>query len=157
MTPRHPSTPPVASRRTVLALGSGALASLVVRPAAATPEALQAAIADFTKGATAQPGRVRLDIPLLVENGNAVPLTVRVDSPMTAQDHVRRIAVFNEKTPLPNVAVFHLSPRSGRAQVSTRIRLGDSQIIVAVAELSDGSLWSAQAELIVTLPSCAEN
>jgi len=157
MTPRHPSTPPVASRRTVLALGSGALASLVVRPAAATPEALQAAIADFTKGATAQPGRVRLDIPLLVENGNAVPLTVRVDSPMTAQDHVRRIAVFNEKNPLPNVAVFHLSPRSGRAQVSTRIRLGDSQIIVAVAELSDGSLWSAQAELIVTLPSCAEN
>lgn len=157
MTPPHPHTPPVASRRTVLALGTGALASLVVRPAAATPEALQAAIAEFTKGATAQPGRVRLDIPLLVENGNAVPLAVRVDSPMTAQDYVRRIAVFNEKNPLPNVAVFHLSPRNGRAQVSTRIRLGDSQIIVAVAELSDGSLWSAQAELIVTLPSCAEN
>jgi len=157
MTAPHPHSPPAASRRTVLALGTGALVSLVIRPAAATPEALQGAIADFTKGAVARPGRVRLDIPLLVENGNAVPLTVRVDSPMTADDHVRRIAVFNEKNPQPNVAVFYLSPRSGRAQVSTRIRLGDSQIIVAVAELSDGSLWSAQAELVVTLPSCAED
>lgn len=157
MTPPHPFMPPVASRRTALALGTCALASLVIRPAKATPEALRAAIADFTKGATAQSGRVRLDIPLLVENGNAVPLTVSVDSPMTSQDHVRRIAVFNEKNPQSNVAVFHLGPRNGRALVSTRIRLGDSQIIVAVAELSDGSLWSAQAELIVTLPACAEN
>jgi sulfur-oxidizing protein SoxY len=157
MTPPLPHAPPVASRRTVLVLGTGALATLVVRPAAATPEALQAAIADFTKGAVARPGRVRLDIPLLVENGNAVPVTVRVDSPMTVEDHVRRIALFNEKNPQPNIAVFYLSPRNGRAQVSTRIRLGDSQIIIAVAELSDGSLWSAQAELIVTLPACAED
>jgi sulfur-oxidizing protein SoxY len=102
-------------------------------------------------------GRVLLDIPPLVENGNSVPLTVRVESSMTPQDFVRSIAIFNEKNPQPNVAVFHLSPRVGRAAVSTRIRLGDSQNIVAIAQLSDGTFWSDTAELIVTLPACVES
>jgi sulfur-oxidizing protein SoxY len=100
---------------------------------------------------------VALEIPPLVENGNSVPLTVRVDSPMTPQDFVRSIAIFNEKNPQPNVAHFHLSPRAGRAAVSTRIRLGDSQNIVAIAQLSDGTFWSDTAELIVTLPACVES
>jgi sulfur-oxidizing protein SoxY len=99
---------------------------------------------------------VTIDIPLLVENGNAVPTTVTVESPMTAADHVTDIALFNERNPLPDIAHFHLGPRSGRAKVSTRIRLGDSQTITAVARMSDGSFWSATADLIVTLPACIE-
>ena len=98
-----------------------------------------------------------MDIPPLVENGNSVPLTITVDSPMTEADFVRAIAVFNERNPQPNVGTFHLNARSGRAFVSTRIRLGDSQIITAIAQLSDGSLWSGTAELVVTLPACVEN
>jgi len=117
---------------------------------------MEAAIRAFAEGGDIRPGRVTIDIPALVENGNAVPTTITVDSPMTAADHVRSIALFNERNPLPDIAVFHLGPRSGRARVSTRIRLGDSQTIMAVARLSDGSLWSATAELIVTLPACIE-
>jgi sulfur-oxidizing protein SoxY len=85
-----------------------------------------------------------------------VPVTVSVDSPMTEQDHVRAIAIFNERNPQPQVATFHLSPRAGRARVSTRIRLGDSQQVVAVARMSDGSYRSAAVEVIVTLPACVE-
>jgi sulfur-oxidizing protein SoxY len=69
---------------------------------------------------------------------------------------VKRIAVFNERNPQPNVATFELGPRAGRARISTRIRLGDSQRIAAIAEMSDGSLWSGTADLIVTLPACIE-
>ena len=104
--------------------------------------------------ATRQPGP--LDIPPLVENGNSVPVTVTVESPMTTADFVKSIALFNERNPQPNVAHFHLAPRAGRATVSTRIRLGDSQNIVAIAQMSDGSFWSDSAELIVTLPACVE-
>jgi sulfur-oxidizing protein SoxY len=110
----------------------------------------------FAAGAPIRPGRVRLEVPPLVENGNAVGVTVRVESPMTAADHVRRIALFNDKNPQPDIAVFHLGSRSGRAQVSTRIRLATSQTIAAVAELSDGTFWSAEANVIVTLAACIE-
>jgi sulfur-oxidizing protein SoxY len=118
---------------------------------------MAAAIADVVKGAKVTPGRVTLAVPPLIENGNVVPLTVAVDSPMTEADHVRRVHVFNEKNPQPHVATFHLGPRSGRASVSTRIRLADSQRLVAIAELSDGSLWSAAVEVVVTLAACVEN
>ncbi|WP_431855020.1 SoxY-related AACIE arm protein [Azospirillum sp.] len=142
------------TRRFLLAAGT---AVLLVRPAQATPQAMAEAIRAFAEGAArAQPGRVKLDLPALVENGNSAPLTVAVDSPMTPDSFVRRIAVFNEKNPQPNVAVFHLTPRSGRAVVSTRMRLADSQTIVAIAELSDGTFWSASAEVIVTLAACLE-
>ena len=141
------------TRREALAAGA---ALVLVRPAAATPATLAAAIRAFAGEAEIRNGRVTLDIPPLVENGNAVPLTVKVESPMSAADHVRRIGIFNEKNPQPNVAVFNLTPRCGRAAVSTRIRLGDSQRIVAVAEMSDGSFWSESADLVVTLPACAE-
>jgi sulfur-oxidizing protein SoxY len=145
------------SRRELLAAGAGALALMVARPAQATPESMASAIKAFVGEAEVHEGRVALEIPPLVENGNSVPLTVKVDSPMTAQDHVKRIAVFNERNPQPNVALFYLSPRAGRAVVSTRIRLGDSQNIVAIAQLSDGTFWSDKAELIVTLPACVES
>ena len=145
------------TRRAVLA-AAGAMAVLtVVRPAGATPERLEAAIRKFAGEREIRPGRVKLELPYLVENGNSVPLTVGVESPMTATDHVTRIAVFNEKNPQPDIATFNLGPRAGRAQVATRIRLADSQKLVAIAEMSDGTLWSDTAEVIVTLAACLES
>jgi sulfur-oxidizing protein SoxY len=129
---------------------------LLTPRAAAAREALETAMQTFPSGARIQAGRVHLEVPPLVENGNAVGVLVRVDSPMTAGEHVRRIALFNARNPQPDVAVFHLGPRSGRAQVSTRIRLATSQTVAAVAELSDGSFWSAEADVIVTLAACIE-
>ncbi|WP_207485953.1 SoxY-related AACIE arm protein [Arenibaculum pallidiluteum] len=148
-----------ATRRQVLRAGIAAAAVplLLVRPARATPREMEAAIRAFTGGAEMRPGKVALDLPPLVENGNSVPVTVTVDHPMAPEDHVQAIALFNERNPQPNVAVFHLTPRAGRAAVSTRIRLGDSQKIVAIARLADGSYWSDEAEVIVTLPACVEN
>jgi sulfur-oxidizing protein SoxY len=140
----------------VLAAGAGALSLAITRPARATPEMMAAAIKAFVGEADVRKGRVSLDIPPLVENGNSVPVTVTVESPMTTADFVKSIALFNERNPQPNVAHFHLGPRAGRATVSTRIRLGDSQNIVAIAQMSDGSFWSDSAELIVTLPACVE-
>jgi sulfur-oxidizing protein SoxY len=145
------------SRRGALVAAGGALAALVMRPAQATTQTMQAAIGEFTGGAAITQGKVTMDIPPLVENGNSVPLTITVDSPMSEQDYVKAIAVFNERNPQPNIGTFHLNARSGRAIVSTRIRLGDSQTITAVAQMSDGSLWSGSVELIVTLPACVEN
>jgi sulfur-oxidizing protein SoxY len=95
-------------------------------------------------------------VPPLVENGNVVPLTVMVDSPMSEADHVKTIAVFNEKNPQPNVAVFHLGPRCGRGNVATRLRLANSQKLTAIAEMSDGTFWSDSADVIVTLAACTE-
>ncbi len=148
--PRAPTT-----RRAAFGLGGGA-AVLLVRPALATPETMAGAIAGFTRGAPVLPGRVRLDLPALVENGNSVTLTVAVNSPMTPADHVRAIGIFSQKNPLPDVAAFRLSPRGGRAAVTTRIRLADSQRITAVAEFADGSFWSGTADVIVTLAACVE-
>jgi sulfur-oxidizing protein SoxY len=145
-----------ASRRQVLAAGAGVFSLLVVRPARATPDQVAAAMNAFTGGSEVRKGKVVLDIPALVENGNSVPLKVSVESPMTAQDYVKAIAIFNEKNPQPNVANFHLSPRAGRAVVSTRIRVADTQNITAVAQLSDGSFWTASTEVVVTLPACLE-
>ncbi|MEZ0168041.1 SoxY-related AACIE arm protein [Microvirga sp. TS319] len=151
------SGPISATRRDVLAAGAGALSLMVARPVRATSESMAAAIRAFVGEAKVQKGKVALDIPPLVENGNSVPLKITVESPMTAQDFVKTIAVFNERNPQPNIAHFYLSPRAGRAVVSTRIRLGDSQTIVAIAELSDGTFWSGSAELVVTLPACVES
>jgi sulfur-oxidizing protein SoxY len=125
-------------------------------PAEATPAMLTTAMRDVVGTAVVHTGKVKLDVPPLVENGNTVPLTVSVASPMTPEDHVKSIHVFNEKNPQPNVGNFYLGLRAGRAQVSTRIRLADSQKIVAIAKLSDGSLWSASADVVVTLAACTE-
>lgn len=144
------------ARRALLAAAAGTTALLLVRPVLARPS-LAAAVEAFTGGADVRSGRVRLEIPPLVENGNAVGVTVTVESPMSDADHVRRIALFNAKNPLPEVAIFRLGPRSGQARVSTRIRLATSQSVMAVAELSDGSFWSDGAEVIVTLAACIED
>lgn len=145
-----------ATRRQALAVGAGLASALVVRRAEATPAEMEEAIRAFVGEAEVRPGKVKLDVPLLVENGNSVPLTVTVESPMTESDHVKRIGVFNEKNPQPNVVNFYLGPRAGRPSVATRVRVADTQKLVAVAELSDGAYWSGTAEVIVTLPACAE-
>jgi sulfur-oxidizing protein SoxY len=149
------------TRRNFLALAGGAavasaVAVVSVRPAQATPASLAAAIRNVVGEAMVHPGKVKLDIPPLVENGNTVPMTVSVASPMTSEDHVRSIHVFNEKNPQPNIGNFVLGPRAGRAQVSTRIRLADSQKITAIAHLSDGSFWSVSVDVVVTLAACTE-
>jgi len=126
------------------------------RPARATPERLTEAIADFTGGVAPRPGGVRLEVSPLVENGNTVPISVQVDSPMTQQDHVRAIAVFNERNPQPHVITARFGPRAGRAVLSTHIRLATSQSLVAVAEMSDGSFRSDRALVVVTLAACVE-
>lgn len=144
------------SLRLIVASVAG-LAAGVCPLAQATPAEMQAAIAAFSGGVMPQSGSVRLVVPELIENGNSVPVSVRVDSPMTERDHVRRIALFSEKNPQPQVAVFHLGPRSGRAEVSTRIRLADSQRLVAIAELTDGRFVQTAVEVIVTLAACIEN
>ena len=101
-------------------------------------------------------GKVKLGVPPLVENGNLVPLTVSVESPMTAAAHVKSIYIFTERNPQPEVITFHLGPRAGRANVATRVRLADTQTVVAIAELSDGSFWSDSTHVIVTLAACLE-
>ena len=145
-----------ASRREVLA-GGGCALLLAAQPAFATTDEMEAAIRAFVGEGQIKEGKVKIDVPPLVENGNTVPLTVSVESPVSTSDFVRAIAVFNEKNPQPNVAVFHLGPRAGRASVSTRMRLATSQNLVAVAELSVGSFWSNKVEVIVTLAACVED
>lgn len=144
------------TRRAFLAAGASAACTLVAPAARATPAEMEKAILAFTGGVAPKEGGVKVDIPVLQESGNSVPMTVSVDSPMTAESNVRAIAVFNERNPQPNVAIFHLTSRSGRAKVSTRIRLGDSQQVVAVAQMSDGSFRKGAVDVIVTLPACVE-
>ena len=147
------------SRREFLRLAAGlGLASVVAtRPAAATPAEMQEAINRIVGAAAVTPGRVTLELPPLVENGNTVPLAVGVESAMTEAEHVRAIHVFTEKNPQPDVVSFRLGPRGGRARVATRIRLADTQTVTAVAELSDGSFWSASTTVVVTLAACLED
>jgi sulfur-oxidizing protein SoxY len=135
---------------------AGAVPMVTLRPTEATPAMLASAIRKVVGEAPVHTGKVKLDIPPLVENGNTVPMTVSVASPMTADDYVKGIHVFNEKNPQPNIGNFHIGPWAGRAQVSTRIRLADSQKVVAIAQLSDGSFWSASVDVVVTLAACTE-
>jgi sulfur-oxidizing protein SoxY len=134
----------------------GAVPIVTLQPAEATPETLATAIRNVVGTAVVRTGKVKLDVPPLVENGNTVPMTVSVANPMTSNDYVKSIHVFNEKNPQPNVGNFYLGPRAGRAQISTRIRLADSQKIVAIARLSDDTFWSVTADVVVTLAACTE-
>ena len=122
----------------------------------ATPAAMQEAIRKVIGAAPVRSGRVKLDVPPLIDNGNSVTLSVAVESPMTPADHVKAIHVFTEKNPLPNVVSVYLGPRSGRARVATRVRLADTQAVLAIAQLSDGSYWSDSAHVVVTLSACLE-
>lgn len=147
--------PAGATRRGVLLGGAGCLlVSLVPIRSLAAPADMRAAIADMFGDRPLRQGGISLTMPPLAENGNSVPLAIDVDSPMTQADHVRRIAVFSPLNPLPNIVRFELGPRAGRASVSARIRLSRTQDVLVVAELSDGTLRSASAGIMVTVGAC---
>lgn len=144
------------SRRQLVAAGLGVGLGVTWRPARALSDELAGALRKFTGDAPTKEGRVNFDIAPLVENGNTVPITLTVQSPMTAADHVQQIAVFNEKNPQREVVACKLTPASGKAVVSTRIRLATTQQLVAVAKMSDGSCWTHTVDVIVTLAACIE-
>jgi sulfur-oxidizing protein SoxY len=113
-------------------------------------------VQSVTKGAPIRAGRVKLELPPLADNGNSVAMKVAVESPMTAQDHVRAVHLFSERNPVRHMAAFHLGPKSGRAEIASRIRLAGSQKIIALAEMSDGSFWAGSASVVVTLSACLD-
>jgi sulfur-oxidizing protein SoxY len=126
--------------------------------ALATREDMAEAMAEaLGKDASIKVGRVKIELPALAENGNSVPLKINVESPMTAADHVKAIYIFSERNPVPNVVRFHLGPRSGVARIQTSIRLAAAQRITAVARMSDGSLWSGDADVVVTQAACLDD
>ena len=144
------------TRRRILLVAAGTGLASFAPAADATETAMSEAIRELIGEAPLEPGKVKLELPSIVENGNTVPLTVSVESPMTAADHVESIHIFNQKNPQPYVAAFHLGPRAGKAHVATRIRLANSQRLIAIARLADGSFWSDSADVIVTLAACTE-
>jgi sulfur-oxidizing protein SoxY len=127
-------------------------------PTVARPplDVLVPVLKQITAGAVVRESRVKLEIPFLAENGHLVPLTVTVDSPMTAADHVRTLYLLSEKNPRPVIAKIGMSPASGRAALTTRIRLSGAQHVVALAQMSDGSFWAAAADVIVTETACLD-
>ena len=142
------------SRRAVLALAIAGIVLLPRRGLANIPQNVQTAIEKLRGGRTVQEGRITLRLPTIAENGNTVPLSISVESPMTAADHVKAIHIFATGNPTPEIAVFHLTPAIGRAAVDTRIRLGQTQDVVAFAEMADGNLFMARAEVKVTIGGC---
>jgi sulfur-oxidizing protein SoxY len=146
------------SRRAFLLLGAAAPAYAQLPPniQQIRKDAFDAAIRKVAGNARIGEGRVKLDIPPLIDNGNAVPLSVLVDSPMTEQDHVQSIHVLTERNPQPYVVSVYLGPRAGRARLSTRARIADTGTVIAIAQLSDGSFWSHSVRVIVTLSACLE-
>lgn len=148
-------TRPNLNRRDLLSIGASAVI------VSASPLRSFAAQADLEQARTelfgARPvteGRVSLVLPPIAENGYSVPLSVEVDSPMTERDYVKRVAVLSPRNPLPLIAQYHFSPQSGRARVEARIRMSGTQSIQAIAEMSDGSLWTGSRETVVTLAAC---
>jgi sulfur-oxidizing protein SoxY len=135
-----------------ITLGLWITPSLVLAKKEDADEAIQ----KITGGAKIQEGKVTLTIPPLVENGNLVVLKVTVDSPMTANDYVKTIHVIAEGNPLPNIFTAYLTPRSGTANITTRVRLADSQQVWAIAQMNNGSFWQGSAETLVTLSACTE-
>jgi sulfur-oxidizing protein SoxY len=147
----------IARRRFLVSAGAGLILPLAPGgPARATPQEVAALIADLVGDATLHDGRVKLDLPVMVENGNTVSMTVSVDAPRGGPESVQSIDVFAEGNPLPHVVRFVFGPRSGAPRVATRIRLATSQTVIAVAKLADGSCWRDSVDLIVTLAACID-
>lgn len=147
--------PGLLDRRQVLtSVGSAIAITTMPLPAFASQEDLEKARRDLFGDRPIQEGRVTVKLPPIAENGFSVPLTVSVESPMVADDYVKRIAILSPRNPLPNIAQFHFTPQSGKAVVATRIRMSGTQAIQAVAEMNDGALWSGSMETVVTLAAC---
>jgi sulfur-oxidizing protein SoxY len=145
------------SRRAVTAgIAVAALGVALPRPAVAA-EDYMAILTEITKGAPIRKGRVTLTMPDLAENGNVVSTAIEVQSPMTAADHVKTIHVLSEKNPQVLLVRFHLGPRAGRVKLAINLRLADTQRVTCLAEMSDGSFWSGEANVIVTLAACIDS
>jgi len=146
------------NRRQALTIGTGVLAATTLGwsdlPAVAATNGFEELIAQFAGGRTPVQGRVNLDLPKIADDGASVPITITVDSPMTEQSHVTDVLVVAEGNPRPHVATFHFSPASGAAEVSTRIRLGQTQNVVAIAKMNDGSVYIANKQVTVTVGGC---
>jgi sulfur-oxidizing protein SoxY len=127
--------------------------ALVARNAFATADQARDWLATHAKGAP-KDGKVTLKAPEIAENGNAVPLTVSVESEMSEKSYVKAIYVAADGNPNPGVAVFEMTPMSGKAEVALRVRLQQTEKIVAVAEMNDGSLYTASREVKVTIGGC---
>lgn len=132
------------------------MAQVRVCSALPTIEVLQPLVDKITGGAALREGRVTLDIPHLSDNGHSVPLKISVASAMNELEYVRTIHVLSEKNPRPVIAVFHLNPQCGRAEISTRVRLNGQQNLLVIAAMSDGSFWAGSAEVIVTETACLD-
>jgi sulfur-oxidizing protein SoxY len=143
------------TRRQAMALVPGAAALAAMGPSAfAAASDADAAIMEFTGGAAPQAGRIRLTTPEIAENGNSVPVSVAVDSPMTDGDHVAAVLILAAGNPTPKVATMRFSPMSGSADAATRIRLAKTQDVIAVAKMSDGSVFMDRREVKVTIGGC---
>jgi sulfur-oxidizing protein SoxY len=152
-----PTSPSLARRHVLIgAAGVGAAALLTqfaARGAGATPDAAKALLQTLAKGDPKE-GRVTIRAPEIAENGNAIPVTLSVESPMTDKDYVKAIHVVADGNPNPGVASFELTSLAGKAEVQIRVRMASTQKIVAVAQMSDGSLWTAAREIKVTIGGC---
>ncbi|HEX4171325.1 MAG TPA: thiosulfate oxidation carrier protein SoxY [Acetobacteraceae bacterium] len=141
-------------RRFLVLSGSGLIVPLLPAPGSATPAQVAALIAQLVGEGELRDGRVKLDLPVMVENGNSVGMTVTVDAPVA---NVRSIDVFAEGNPLPHVLRVTFGPHAGAARFATRIRLATSQTVIAVAKLADGSCWRDSVDLLVTLAACIDS
>ncbi len=113
-------------------------------------------VRSFTGGRDVLPGKVTLVLPKVADNGNSVPVTVKVESPMSAAEHVRSVHLISEKNPVRDMASFYFGPHLARAEFTSRLRLNGSQRVVAIAQLSDGSFWSDMAQIEVREAACTE-
>jgi sulfur-oxidizing protein SoxY len=145
-------------REVLITLGAGAVAMLgagfAASPAHASGAAADAALKKLVGDRPTKAGKVHVKAPPIAENGNTVPLTVSVDSPMTEKDYVKAVHVVADGNPRPEVASFYFSPMSGKSEVSTRIRMAKTQNVIAVAEMSDGTLYRAVRNVKVTIGGC---
>jgi len=143
------------TRRSALLLGAGmSLALFAADKGAATPADADAEIAKFTGGKAAEHGKIAIDLPEIAENGNTVPLSIKVDSPMNAADYVSDVIVVGDANPNAAIVTFHLTPMSGRAEVATRIRLGGTGNVTVAAKTSTGKLYIERKAVKVTIGGC---
>jgi sulfur-oxidizing protein SoxY len=146
-------------RRRFLATAGAALAGAALPARAQSfqpPQDIAPMIAKVTGGVAPARGGVDIELPQIAENGNSVPMRVRIASPMTAEDHVKAIYIFAERNPRPLVATFHLGPRSGRAEISTRVRLAGTQKVTVLAELSGNRFLIGPVDVHVTSAACMD-
>jgi sulfur-oxidizing protein SoxY len=143
------------TRRGALVLGASLTLSLIAADeSTATPAEADAEIAKFTGGAAAEAGKIAVDLPEIAENGNTVPLSIKVDSAMTANDYVSEIRVVADGNPFPGIVRFHLTPMAGRAEVATRIRLNSTENVIVLAKTSTGKFYMDRKVVKVTVGGC---